>query len=332
MKFQNEQVEENVRLVLEMWSRKIGFESQPTRFGCFKKCLTRFFERTSKQTPSKDDSSLTALAQSQDQTGHQSAPPDHVLEVQQALRYAEDLAKIYQEEKARRSELQAANQRLGQEVVQRKQVEQDLKSALSQLIIAQRKLHHRADHDELTGLLNRRALLERLRQELSRARREGKPLGVIMMDVDHFKRINDTLGHVVGDAVLKEITKRIGSALRPYDLVGRYGGEELLAVLPGCDEAAAVKLAERLRLSIAAQGIPTDRGSTRVTMSLGVTAVDARDESDLDAIILDADAALYTAKKSGRNCVIVTERTPHQKALEREVSVVEPTQGLTALG
>ena len=170
MKFKNEQAEENVRLVLEMWNRTIGFDPQPTRFGCFKKCLTSFFDRSGKRTPVEGHSSPTASAQSQDQTRNGSASPDQIAGVQQVLLYAEDLAKIYKEEKARRSELETANQRLGQEVIQRKQVEQDLKKTLSKLIIAQRELHRRADHDALTGLLNRRALL----QAVAKPRSSGK--------------------------------------------------------------------------------------------------------------------------------------------------------------
>ncbi len=116
------------------------------------------------------------------------------------------------------------------------------------LISALRASEFQASHDALTGLWNRRAILEKIQQELDRSGRDGTNLGLVICDVDHFKQVNDNYGHLAGDAVLRELAKRIDSSLRSYDSVGRYGGEEFIILIPGSDGAGAAELAERLRL------------------------------------------------------------------------------------
>jgi diguanylate cyclase (GGDEF)-like protein len=172
-----------------------------------------------------------------------------------------------------------------------------------QLIAAREALRVQATHDPLTGVWNRAAILEILARELARARRQGAPLGVIMADLDHFKRVNDTRGHLAGDAVLREAAQRLSGALRPYDAIGRYGGEEFLIVLPGCDEARTFALAERLREGLGARPVAFAGEPIPVTISLGTTAYDAASMAEAAALLGTADAALYRAKDAGRNRV-----------------------------
>lgn len=170
-----------------------------------------------------------------------------------------------------------------------------------QLVSAREELRVRATHDSLTQLLNRAAILEILRKEVARSARERTPLAVILMDLDHFKNINDTQGHLAGDAVLRESARRMRESLRPYDSVGRYGGEEFLAVTPGCNTAQVIQLAERIRERICGELFDVSACTLRVTMSLGVSST-AR-LMDPDQLLRDADEALYAAKNQGRNRV-----------------------------
>ena len=124
-----------------------------------------------------------------------------------------------------------------------------------------------------------------------------------MLDIDHFKNLNDTHGHMAGDAVLREFTRRITASLRPYDAVGRYGGEEFLVVLPGCHVDAALRHAERLRGLITDDYFDTSEGRHTVTCSLGVASTSSCNPKDADSLIRAADAALYRAKRNGRNRV-----------------------------
>ena len=170
---------------------------------------------------------------------------------------------------------------------------------LQKELAAGEEIRFQATHDGLTGLWNRTAILDILKRELGRARREGSSVGVLMADLDHFKKINDTYGHMAGDAVLREVAQRLQAGVREYDAVGRYGGEEFLIVLPSCEEIP-VKHAERLRTLVSAEAIYTDDGAISITMSLGV----ASSRSDLvqpEALLRAADAALYRAKRGGRN-------------------------------
>jgi diguanylate cyclase (GGDEF)-like protein len=171
-----------------------------------------------------------------------------------------------------------------------------------QLVTAREQLRIQATHDSLTGLFNRMAILEALDRESTRCRREKKPLGIIMADLDHFKLINDTYGHQAGDAVLQETARRMSASLRAYDSVGRYGGEEFLMVVPGSDLVPAAELAERLRQGVAAQPVSVDGATIAVTLSLGV-AVFAEGLGRPQELLRQADEALYAAKDHGRNRV-----------------------------
>jgi diguanylate cyclase (GGDEF)-like protein len=153
-----------------------------------------------------------------------------------------------------------------------------------------------ARHDPLTGLANRRQVRERLDQELARARRAGIPVALVALDLDHFKRVNDTFGHAVGDEVLRATAQALRTAVRPGDTVGRPGGEEFVIVLPGADGEEALFIAERTRAAIAAAA---PRG-LQITCSAGV-AVFPADAHDADALFDVADGALYAAKEGGRD-------------------------------
>jgi diguanylate cyclase (GGDEF)-like protein len=174
-----------------------------------------------------------------------------------------------------------------------------------ELLAAQATLSVLASRDALTELWNRRVIMERLDQESVRAQREMSSLGVVLIDIDHFKKINDSLGHPVGDEALRQVAKRLAEAVRPYDSVGRYGGEEFLIVAPNCKLHEAYKLAERIRKSIADAPIMSARGPIAVSASFGVSAMTAEDNPDPKALIEAADRALYRAKAEGRNRVCI---------------------------
>jgi two-component system, cell cycle response regulator len=180
----------------------------------------------------------------------------------------------------------------------------DLQSALLQ---AHGALQFESAHDHLTMVWNRGAIMGFLMAELERSRRSNGSLGVIMADIDHFKKINDTHGHLIGDAVLKEASRRLSTTLRSYDSVGRYGGEEFLIIVPGCDALNLMVTAERLRHCIADQPVDTDAGPVLVTLSLGVVAaqVNGQESMDGEALLRAADESLYVAKAGGRNRVEV---------------------------
>jgi diguanylate cyclase (GGDEF)-like protein len=139
------------------------------------------------------------------------------------------------------------------------------------LINARDKLRFQATHDVLTGIWNRGAVLDLLHRELERAARALTPTSVLMLDLDHFKNINDTHGHLTGDVVLREVASRIAGSIRSYDLVGRYGGEEFLIVLPACGKAEIEQSANRIRLAIASAPILTSSCEIPVTASIGAT-------------------------------------------------------------
>jgi two-component system cell cycle response regulator len=170
-----------------------------------------------------------------------------------------------------------------------------------ELLKAREALREQATHDGLTGLWNRTAILEKLADELARAARDANPVSVLMVDLDRFKAVNDTYGHLAGDAVLREAGRRMKAAARRYDSVGRYGGEEFLVVLPGCDAEQAAHQAERLRQILAAEPVLVGAIPLDVTCSIGLAC---SSDGLANALIKDADDALYLAKDRGRNCVV----------------------------
>ena len=173
-----------------------------------------------------------------------------------------------------------------------------------------RELELLATTDELTGLHNRRSLLQRLRFEAARAKRFRSPLSAVMIDLDHFKRINDEHGHAVGDQVLAGVGRLLRESVRVIDIAGRYGGEELCVILPNTPLDGALKFAETLRCKIEAQLHYAGARALPVTASLGVGSFDHMDIADAESLLRQADAALYRAKHAGRNRVegALTER------------------------
>jgi diguanylate cyclase (GGDEF)-like protein len=173
------------------------------------------------------------------------------------------------------------------------------------------EVRYRATHDVLTGLWNRGAILDILQRELSRAKREDTIVGVLLADLDHFKHINDTYGHLAGDAVLREAAHRITAAVRSYDAVGRYGGEEFLIVLVGCEsDDDMLKQAERVRSSVSAGKVQIPEGAILVTVSVGVAS--SIEHHEVEPVLRTADTALYRAKRAGRNRVELACAAEHR--------------------
>ena len=185
------------------------------------------------------------------------------------------------------------------------------------LIQALEALRYQATHDDLTGLWSRGAALHLLRAELDRATRSGGKSGLLLIDLDHFKKINDTYGHLSGDVVLRKAASRISMALRSYDVVGRYGGEEFVVMLSQCAEAEVGHLAERIRHVVAETLIEAEGFEIPVTVSIGATVCSGA--SDVSGWLAIADSALYEAKRTGRNRVVVAE----PKAADAAVRVSE---------
>ena len=177
-----------------------------------------------------------------------------------------------------------------------------------ELIQARESLRFEALHDHLTGLWNRGAVLNLLQREEQRRQRSGEALGVIMVDVDHFS-INDSYGHLVGDVVLTEVARRLTTSVRGYDSVGRYGGEEFLIIVPGCDPQGLIISAERLRGVIAESPVNSTSSPIPVTISVGLVSVGPGNVKPVEhiALVQAADSALYRAKAKGRNRVEIAE-------------------------
>ncbi|MFY9804802.1 MAG: diguanylate cyclase [Candidatus Acidiferrales bacterium] len=188
-----------------------------------------------------------------------------------------------------------------QELRARLHVGQRVLDLQDKLIAAGEELLFRATHDNLTGVANRGVILDALRRERSRQAREGGSFGIVLADLDHFKYVNDTYGHQVGDAVLRETTQRMMASVRPYDTVGRYGGEEFLIVVPSSDAMGALGLSERIRRAIEAKPIVADSHSIVITASFGVAASTPARPLDPHEMLHLADDALYRAKDQGRN-------------------------------
>ncbi|MGB0387270.1 MAG: GGDEF domain-containing protein [Ardenticatenaceae bacterium] len=176
-------------------------------------------------------------------------------------------------------------------------VEQELRQARDRMEIL-------ATHDDLTGLLNRKAITERAEAELKRTRREVAPMSLVLLDIDHFKSVNDQYGHLVGDDALRLIARVIDQTVRTYDYTGRWGGEEFMLVLPRTTEAEALNIAERVRIDISNTPLSLPNGKDlNLSASLGVVSTSKKHHLPLDTLFQQADEALYEAKEQGRNRV-----------------------------
>ncbi|MCD6365456.1 MAG: diguanylate cyclase [Planctomycetes bacterium] len=189
----------------------------------------------------------------------------------------------------------------------RLQAAQRIINLQNELIAARESLREQATRDLLTKLWNRGAIMDVLSAEIARAHREDTCVGVIMGDLDHFKKVNDTHGHKAGDIVLAEVAHRLRNVLRPYDNVGRYGGEEFLMVVPRCDTTFAAYVGERTRAAIASKPFVLPDCRISVTMSLGIASMRGINDPHGDLLVQAADEALYRAKRAGRNRVEVVQ-------------------------
>src|SRR5690348_5702018 len=188
-----------------------------------------------------------------------------------------------------------------QELRARLHVGQRILDLQDSLIAAREEMRFHATHDLLTGIDNRSVAIDAMNREASRQARDGGSFGVVLLDLDHFKNVNDSLGHLAGDAVLKEAARRMKLAVRPYDTVGRYGGEEFLVVAPSSNGDGTLVLAERIREAIQSTLVTTQAGEVRVTASCGVAASTESNRLDSQTLLRLADEALYRAKQRGRN-------------------------------
>jgi len=175
------------------------------------------------------------------------------------------------------------------------------------LVAAQAALREQATIDALTKVWNRGTILEILEREVSRTARAGTPMGVALVDLDHFKLVNDRYGHIAGDSALRETARRMKRLCRNYDSLGRYGGEEFLLILPGCDGPAARKQAERLRLELESNPLSLGEEKLELTASFGVTSLNSHSEAEPSSVLRIADKAMYRAKREGRNRVVFAE-------------------------
>jgi two-component system cell cycle response regulator len=183
-----------------------------------------------------------------------------------------------------------------------------------ELVSARESMRHAATHDSLTGLMNRGEIIDMLKRELERARREHRSVGVILGDIDYFKSVNDTLGHLFGDEALREVGRRLHAQLRVYDGVGRYGGEEFLMILPNCDLPNALQRANDLREIIASTPVLCSGVEKSITMSMGVAVSDCDGKNEIEVLLNQADSGLYAAKANGRN------RIEHASPVEKKAA------------
>lgn len=189
----------------------------------------------------------------------------------------------------------------------------------NRLVEAREEMRFKASHDALTTLWNRAVILELLGRELSRSHREKATTVIILCDIDHFKAVNDSFGHLVGDEVLRETARRLLASVRSYDFVGRYGGEEFLVVLNNCDPTFAFARAEEIRNTITQRPVQTSTGPVPVTMSLGLLLSHEWGKLSVEELLREADSALYAAKRAGRNCVKVAKTNADSGVTDSQV-------------
>jgi diguanylate cyclase (GGDEF)-like protein len=178
------------------------------------------------------------------------------------------------------------------------------------LVQAREEMRIKATRDGLTSLWNRGSILSLMSTELERATRKRQPISVLLCDVDHFKSVNDTHGHLVGDLVLKEVAARLTAAVRAYDAVGRYGGEEFLILLNECDPGGLELRAEQIRQGVASRLIEVDGRELAISISIGAVTCEPADTGfPVERILARADDAMYRAKRKGRNCVVLAQHS-----------------------
>ena len=200
-------------------------------------------------------------------------------------------------------------------LMEERNINRKLQKEMGERVLLEAQLRQMASIDSLTGIANRRYFFELAEREFSRAKREGTPLAICMVDIDMFKTLNDRHGHVVGDRVLASIADCCASVLRDTDIIGRYGGEEFVIALPQADLETASAIAERLRYKVSILQLPMLEGSERLSVTVGISQVEPG-ETRLELALQRADAALYAGKARGRNCVVVDGESPPASVVE----------------
>jgi diguanylate cyclase (GGDEF)-like protein len=189
-----------------------------------------------------------------------------------------------------------------QNITERKQIELKLEVINLELQNALTRQQQLAHTDSLTGINNRRHLYELAEHEFEIALRYQQPFSILMFDIDHFKRVNDTFGHAAGDRILQQVTQVTCAKLRSADVIGRYGGEEFVVILPMTNAQQAYQLAERIRTRVAAMQVPTEKRNASVTLSIGIVELQhGKQNGSIEELIRRADEAMYAAKQAGRN-------------------------------
>ena len=201
----------------------------------------------------------------------------------------------------------------------------------NRLIEAREEMRFQATHDALTSVWNRGVIMELLGRELTRSRREGKCTAILLGDLDHFKNVNDTYGHLAGDEVLMETARRLVSSLRSYDFVGRFGGEEFLVTLNNCDPAYALVRAERIRETFCKHPVKTSAGSVPISMSFGLLLSQEWGYLSVAELLHEVDIALHSAKAGGRNCVKPAIPKTQAKRCAQDTPGTHAAGGMTCL-
>jgi diguanylate cyclase (GGDEF)-like protein len=233
-------------------------------------------------------------------------PRDMVIQAQEFILImsliALGLSALLSELRTKHGQLEASNRRLDE---LNQELEARVEERTARLRTLNAQLEQLALTDALTGLLNRRAFVDLARQEIAHSQRQHRPLALMMVDIDHFKSINDRYGHQAGDVVLRQVAAVIKRIIRAGDTLVRYGGEEFVLLAPDSDQEGALELSERIRQSLRSEPIVTEQGSVTVTASFGVTML-REDDTDPEQLLRRADHALYMAKANGRDRVIAT--------------------------